>query len=94
MEPTTLPRFIDQPQTLLFWSADEIVPFSVLFAVGIATNHLLIFMLLGFGASYYLRRFRDSRPDGYLFHALYWYGFAPIKGRCAINPFHRRVLPE
>jgi conjugal transfer pilus assembly protein TraL len=94
MEPIKLPRYLDESQTLLpMISADELVPFAVFFAVGMVSNQLEFWFLVGVIATLAFRRFRDTKPDGFLLHWLYWHGVLPLKGSAAINPFIRRILP-
>lgn len=88
------PRHMDQPTRLLFWTIDQIVPFSTLMLVGMITGTLLTSCLLGIAIAWGLSRYRDSRPDGYLQHMAYWYGVVPMKGRTALNPFERKVYPQ
>ena len=87
------PRHLDAPARILFWTVDQIVPFSVLMMIGMLAGSLFTCCLIGLGIAWGLSRFRDSRPDGYLQHMAYWYGVLPMKGRSAINPFERIVLP-
>ena len=94
MEQTPLPRRIDDKPRLLFWTADEAVPFALLFMVGMVIGQFILCIVLGLGASWLFRKYRDRHPDGYVLHALYWYGVMPLRGRCLVNPFHRRILPS
>jgi conjugal transfer pilus assembly protein TraL len=93
MEPVQIPRHLDMPHTLLLWSADELIPFLALLGIGLFVGAMPVCIALGVGFMYLYRRFRDSRPDGYMLHALYWSGLMPIKAPSAINPFHREILP-
>lgn len=89
-----IPRYIDDPPHLLLWSADEVAPIGLGLVLGIFADQLAVFSAIGFAASYIYRRFRDGRPDGFLFHWLYWYGFWPGRGGTVMrNPFERRYLP-
>ena len=92
MQPRTLPRHLDQPQRILIFQADELMPAVILFTIGIAMGHLGKFMLLGAASIWLMRRFRHTKPDGFVIHALYWYGL-PVPFRTTLNPFLRRVLP-
>jgi conjugal transfer pilus assembly protein TraL len=94
MTAKRFPRHIDKPQRLLLWQADEIVPAFFLFGLGIMLNQIVLFTVAAMASVWFFRKFRNAKPDGYLFHALYWYGFAPLSARQAINPFLRRVLPS
>jgi len=41
---------------------------------------------------YFFRRYKDNQPEGFLLHLAYWVG-APMRGRCLIPSYLRRVLP-
>lgn len=88
------PRYLDAPQQILWWTADQMVPFAMMALIGMATKTLMLCLLIGGLMSWLFARFRDSRPDGYLQHIAYWYGVLPLKGRAAINPFMRRIFPQ
>jgi conjugal transfer pilus assembly protein TraL len=87
------PRYLNTPQRLLFWTLDQLIPFGFFMCAGIITDRPLICITLGVVASRWLTKYRDSRPDHFMYHALYWVGIISYKGRCAINPFIKRVYP-
>lgn len=93
MEPIELPRGVDDTHQILFWSIDELLPMFALMAVGVLSDQLTLCLLLGVVAVRLLRKYRDNRPDGYLYHVLYWVGLAPVKGYSLINPYRRRFFP-
>ena len=93
MKRIPLPRHADMPQLILMWTIDEVVPFMVLFVIGILTDYVITCCLIGAGLTLAFRRFRDSKPDGFLLHYLYWHGLPVLKGTAAINPFQRWILP-
>ena len=93
MEPVRLPRGIDDPPQILLWSADELLPFLGMLIVGVLTQRLALCALLSLLVIKLFHRFRDSRPDGYLYHAAYWSGLTPLAGHSLVNPFRRRFLP-
>ena len=93
MQPTKIPKYIDDPPHLLMWSADEFVPIIIALVVGIFADQKLIFLAVGeLGVKLY-RRYRDGRPDGLPLHALYWIGLYPSKAWSMPNPFIRRFFP-
>lgn len=92
MQPICIPQRIDEPPHLLLWSADELVPIIVGIAGGVFLNHVLIFTIGGFVIARIYRRYRDNRPDGYLFHLLWHAGFWPSKARSMKNPYVRRYI--
>jgi conjugal transfer pilus assembly protein TraL len=90
---TRIPRHVDLPQLILAWTIDEILPVLVLLVVGIVTDYFFTCLALGVGLLTLVRRFRESKPDGYLLYWLYWHGLLPLTARTAINPFQRRIDP-
>lgn len=86
-------RSIDEPDQVLLWSVDELIPVAVLFGIGITMHQLLASIALIFAFLRVYRRFRDGRPNGYLGHQLYWYGFAGSETITVRNPFIRRYVP-
>ena len=90
---TQIPRTLDQPVTLLLWSADELVPFCTVVLIGMLLGQFLTALLLALGLTRAYRRFRDIHPDGYAFHLAYWYGLLPIHSRYFPNPFIRTFYP-
>lgn len=94
METLQFPHHADEKQRLLMWTADQIIPMSAMFIVGLLTDTLTYCIPVGFLMSWAYSRYSAGKPDGYLLHAAYWHGLAPFKARSAINPFHRRILPK
>lgn len=85
----TLPRTIDYPPQLMLWSADELIPMLSCVGLGILIDHFFIMLLIGVVLWRLLRRYKDSRPDGYLLHAMYWTGMIVSRSRVLPNPFRR-----
>lgn len=73
----------------MLWSADELIPLLTCLGIGILTDHFFIMLLVGIGLWRVLRRYKDSRPDGYLLHAVYWSGLPVGRSRLFVNPFRR-----
>jgi conjugal transfer pilus assembly protein TraL len=93
MEAIPFSRHNDMPQKFLFWQIDQVVPLATAIFIGVMTQNMFLYSAMGFFVAWGLGRWRDSRPDGYLQHMLYWYGIVPLKARCAINPFVRKFFP-
>lgn len=92
-ENNEIPRQVDDPPHVLLWSAEELAPVAFGLAIGMVTGKALVFSLLGLLIAKVYRRFSDGHPDGFLLHALYWYGFIPSRSRTMPNPYARRYLP-
>lgn len=84
-----IPQYIDDPVQILVWSADELIPFTVLMSIGMVLERLTLFLVIAWFAIKYYRQFRDGRPDGVLYHALYWIGVTPPVGHTVRNSFER-----
>lgn len=93
MEPVTIPKHVDDPVTLLIWSADEFAPAAFLLILGILIGQVTIMLVLAVVAIKAYRRFRDNRPDGYPLHAVYWIGLLPSNAITIPNPFIRAFYP-
>lgn len=89
MERQKLPNHVDDPQQFLMWSVDEVLPLVIAFLIGFMLEQVIIFTCIGFLITKVYRRFRDSRPDGFMLHALYWHGIGAIRGKTVRNPFER-----
>jgi conjugal transfer pilus assembly protein TraL len=93
VEPIELPRGLDDAHQILLASTDEMVPFFGMLIAGVLLEQLLTCLLLSVVIIKLFRRFRDNRPDGYLYHRLYWFGLMPLKGYGVLNPYRRLFLP-
>lgn len=93
MDPIIIPTHLDAPKRLLFWTVDQVIPFSIMFVIGMMAGRLFFGIVCGVAVSWALEKYKNSRSDGLMQHFAYWYGLAPIKGRAAINPFARRIYP-
>lgn len=92
MKLIDIPRRIDEPPHLMLWSADELAPMLLGLVVGVVVGKALLCVLAGMLVTNLYRRFKDSNPDGYLLHMLYWTGAAFSKGRSMVNPFIRTFV--
>lgn len=88
-----IPRTIDDLPYLLIWRLDDFMPPIACLLLGYAIGFPLPALLLGFGASFLYQRYRDGKPEGYVLHALYWYGLFIPRNRSFPNPFIRVLEP-
>lgn len=93
MDQINIPTEIDTPHIILLWSVDEFVPFMVLVVLGNFTNHFFWGLGTGWVISHLYKRYKNTRPDGYLYHLLYWLGLTGLKGLTMPNPYQREYLP-
>ncbi|WGS88648.1 type IV conjugative transfer system protein TraL [Methylomonas sp. UP202] len=90
MEPTKIPRFIDEPPILLIWTAHDLVIVVAMMLLGIFIDHLLYCLIASYFVIKFIRRFTDNRPNGFLVHACYWIGLLPTGAISIPNPYIRR----
>lgn len=93
MKPTSIPTRQDDPPWLLFFRADEVLPFFILFIVGIITHNLLICIVLGWGFSYVYKKINSRFSRGFVLHWLYSKGLWLFSmSRTLSNPFNKRYI--
>ena len=88
-EALALPRHVDEPPVMLMWTSDEVGVFFFLFIMGFMIEQTLIALVLGYFAVKMMRRFKNTRPNGYLIHILYWAGVSVSEARTLPNPYER-----
>lgn len=93
MSDSRIPTMVDVPTQFLFLRADEAAPAVCMIGAGIAFNFLVVSILAAIALVYVTRKFRNARPDGYLLHMLWWYGFGGARGRLAKFSFVRAIYP-
>jgi conjugal transfer pilus assembly protein TraL len=72
-EPVRIPAYLDDLPNILFWRLDEVLPIGIGLVAGVLLAQLTLCTLVGVVLARVYRRFTDSRPDGYVLHAIYWY---------------------
>lgn len=93
MSEHRIPTQVDLPIQFLFLRADEAAPALCLVAAGITLDLLVVSLLAAVGLVLATRKFRSSRPDGYLLHRLWWLGFGGTRSRFARQWWVRAIFP-
>jgi len=93
LDPIELPAGIDEPPQVLLWRLDDLAPVVLLMVLGIVAGHLAPLLLAGLVGGRLYRRYRDTRPDGYFLHALYWHGLVGLRGWAVPNGLARVWVP-
>ncbi len=88
-----IPHYVDDPPHVLLWSAEELAPVAMGLAVGMVVGQAFLLTVLGLTVAKVYRKFSDGRPDGFMWHSLYWFGFTPLTAKSIPNPYIRRFLP-
>lgn len=86
-----IPRYIDDQPKIFFWDLDVFLICATCIFLGILTDALITGVVLGTGIAYAFTKFKQGKPDSFLFHALYWNGFLKLKG---IPPSYMRRFIE
>ena len=89
----TIPRYIDDPPHLLMWQLDEMLPVLIGIVIGMIIGSPTYTIIAGIVVGRFYKKIKNSRPDGFFYHYVYWYTGIGGKGRSMINPFIRRLFP-
>lgn len=82
MERIRVPRLVDQPPMVLFWSVEELMLIGFSAAIGMYIEQLVICFFMGMLFIRRYRKFNDSQLDGFYMHYCYHIGlFAQGAGR-------------
>ena len=87
-----VPRRLDDPELIGFWTIDEFAGMIVPFTWGILSQHIFIGIIVAFGAWFALRKVKSGRAGSALIHAAYWYLPGSFLGLKATPPSHCRLL--
>ncbi len=87
-----IPRYLDEPERILFLTLVEaLVGFGMNYA-WIALNQFLPGLLLGITALYFYRRFKGTHSSHVLRYQAYWYLPPGLAGTRATPPAHLRIF--
>ncbi|WP_420607478.1 type IV conjugative transfer system protein TraL [Novosphingopyxis sp.] len=87
-----IPRRLDDPELIGFWTIDEFIGLLVPFAWGILAQHVFIGIALSFVAWFALRKAKSGNAGSKLIHAAYWYLPGSFLGLKATPPSYCRLL--
>ena len=92
MKAIEMPRNLDDPFIVLFWSADELLPGFLMIIVGVLIDQKLLAILAAVALTKVFRKMKEGHPDGFLLHLIYWFGVINLKARTLPNPYIREYL--
>ena len=87
-----LPRRLDDPELIGFWTIDEFLGLIIPFAWGILAQHIFVGIALAFVAWFALRKAKSGGASAQLLHAVYWYLPGSFLGLKATPPSYCRRL--
>ena len=70
-DPYIIPRRLDDPELIGFWTIDEFAGMLAPFTWGILTQHIFIGIIVAFGAWFALRKAKAGRASSWVAHAAY-----------------------
>ena len=91
-DPYIIPRRLDDPELIGFWTLDEFAGIIVPFTWGILSQHIFIGIALASGAWFTLRKAKSGRTTSWVRHAAYWYLPRGFTGLVATPPSCCRLL--
>ena len=69
-DPYIIPRRLDDPELIGFWTIDEFAGMLAPFTWGILTQHIFIGIIVAFGAWFALRKAKAGRASSWVAHAV------------------------
>ncbi|MEO0031623.1 type IV conjugative transfer system protein TraL [Novosphingobium percolationis] len=88
----TIPRRLDDPELIGFWTIDEFAGMVGPFTWGILAQHILVGIALSGILWFALRKAKAGRASSWVRHAAYWYLPAGLSGLKATPPSCCRLL--
>ena len=93
MKPTQIPTHHDDPQWIIIWPIDELLPVVACGCAGILFSAAALMTFAGYLVSRAYHRAKDTKPNGFVEHWAYSKGVFFSKSRTMKNTFNRRFLP-
>ncbi|MDF3047694.1 MAG: traL [Candidatus Midichloriaceae bacterium] len=73
LESFYIPRTLDEPTRILFWSIDEALIMIAPTGLGIILGHTLIGMAIGMGCFLGWRKLKGAKQANYILYMAYWW---------------------
>ena len=93
-KPTEIPQHQDDPQWIIIWPIDELLPIAILSGVGLLFEQLTICFLIGIGIAKAYKYAKSSRHNGFVLHWLYAHGLALSRSKTMQNTYFRKFIPR
>lgn len=92
MNQYAIPRHLDDPELIGFWTLDEFLVMVVPFAAGILLQHIVIGIMAGLVGWYGFRKLKAGRNMYWVLHYAYWYLPGHFFGYKVMPPSHIRLM--
>ena len=92
--PIDIPQHQDDPQWIMIWPMDELLPLLIGFCFGLLIEQAFICSVLGFVISKFYKKAKSSHHRGFVIHWLYGHGLLWTRNRTLKNTYNRRFIPR
>jgi len=92
MERYAIPKHLDDPELIGFWTLDEFLVMVTPFIWGILASHIVIGLVLSTVAWFGYRKLRAGRSMVWILHFGYWHRPGEFFAMKSFPPSHLRVL--
>lgn len=92
MDRYDIPRHLDDPELIGFWTLDEFLVMSLPFVWGVLSQHVVIGLVAAVCAWFSYRKAKAGRQMSWLLHFAYWNLPGGFFGLKLAPPSHLRVM--
>ncbi|GGD82216.1 type IV conjugative transfer system protein TraL [Croceicoccus mobilis] len=92
MDQFSIPKHLDDPELIGFWTLDEFLVMLIPFVWGILTQHIVIGLVLSLVAWATYRKVRAGRSMYWILHFAYWHLPGEFFGLKVAPPSSFRVM--
>ena len=95
MKPIEIPQHQEDPQWIIIWPIDELIPIMLAIGFGVFFEQVLLLLIIGYGVSRAYRTAKATRQNGFIQHWLYSKGIYPFTTTKTLkNTFTRKFIPR
>ncbi|VWX49820.1 type IV conjugative transfer system protein TraL [Novosphingobium sp. 9U] len=92
MDRYAIPKHLDDPELIGFWTLDEFIIMFVPFLWGVLSQHIIIGLVSAIGAWFVYRKAKAGRSISWILHVAYWHLPGSFFGLKVAPPSHVRVM--
>jgi len=93
-KPIEIPQHQDDPQWIMIWPIDELLPLVIGLCFGLFIGQVFICTAIGFVISRFYKKAKSSHHNGFVLHWLYGHGLLWTKNRTLKNTYNRKFIPR
>lgn len=92
MDLYSIPKHLDDPELIGFWTLDEFLVMVIPFAWGILAQHVIFGLIGAIAAWFFYRKLKAGRSMYWVLHFGYWHLPGEFFGLKVAPPSHFRVM--